>query len=52
MPQFGLDVDQVVRLDDRRDIAIDELAAVLVNDARFSVKNPAPPLISRTMKRR
>jgi hypothetical protein len=30
VPRFGLDIDQVVRLDDRRDVAIDELAAVIV----------------------
>ena len=35
MPRPGLDVDQVVRLDDCSDIAIDELAAVIVNDPRF-----------------
>ena len=33
----GFDIDQVMRLDHRRDIAIDELAAVIVHDSRFGV---------------
>src|SRR5690242_2555051 len=35
MAWLSLDADQVVRLDDRGDIAIDELAAVTVNDSRL-----------------
>jgi hypothetical protein len=43
--RLGLDVDQVMGFDDRRDIAIDELAAVIVHNPRFGVLRQflAPP---------
>jgi hypothetical protein len=37
VPRSGLDIDQVVRLDHRRDVTIDELAAMIVHDPRFEV---------------
>ena len=37
MPRFGFYVDQVVCLDERGDIAIDELAAVIVHDPGFGI---------------
>lgn len=37
MPRLGLDVDQVVRLDDCRDIAFDELAAMIMHDTRLGI---------------
>ena len=35
VPRLGFYADQVVRLDDGVDIAIDKLATVIVNDSRF-----------------
>ena len=37
MPRFGFNIDQVVRLDDRRDIAINELATVVVHHPGFGI---------------
>src|ERR1017187_9528517 len=34
---FGFDINQIVRLDDRRDVAIDEFTAMIVHNSRFSV---------------
>ena len=36
VPRFGLDIDQVVRFDDRRDVAIDELATVIMDNPGVS----------------
>ena len=37
VPRLRFDIDQVMRLDHRRDIVIDELTAVIVHDPRFGV---------------
>jgi hypothetical protein len=34
---FGFDIDQIVFLDDRGDVAIDEFTAMIVHNPRFSV---------------
>jgi len=39
MPRSGLDVDQVVGFDDRGDIAIHELAAVIVHNGPASSRH-------------